>query len=124
MFRLAVTIFDYLKDIFVTKSGNLSLDDYSPYLVNKWLSFINPQVSEATNQINSKCYLENKELHYKITLNLFPKLKYVPKIEYIKKIKETVNETEDKQKVIQAVAFNMELSEKEASFLITELNCL
>lgn len=119
-----MTIFDYLKDIFVTKSGNLQLEDYSPYLVNRWLSFINPQVSEATNQINSKCYLENKELHYKIALNVFPKLKYVPKIEYVKKVKEKNSETDDTQKAIKAIAYNMEISEREASLLMNELNRL
>ena len=64
-----------------------------PFLVNRWLSFINPTVCSNINQINSKTLLEDKEMHYKMMLSLFPKMQYCPKINYIKKVKE--DETEE-----------------------------
>ena len=112
-----MTIFDYLKDIVVTKKGNLSLEQYVPYLINRWLSFINPDVGVAINQVNSKLLLEDKELHYKMLIALFPKMKYCPKINYVKKIKDDVK-TEQDQK-IKTLAQSFEISEREAADLIT-----
>jgi hypothetical protein len=107
-----VTIFDYIKDIAVTKRGNLPLNDYVPYLVNRWISFMNPTVCEFINgAINSSVLLENKELHYKTLICSFPKLKSLPRLNYIKKLKEDIQE-EDNQ--IKALAHNLEISEREA----------
>jgi hypothetical protein len=114
-----VTIFDYIKDITVTKRGDLPLDQYMPFLVNRWLSFINPTVCSNINQINSKTLLEDKEMHYKIILSLFPKMKYCPKINYIKKVKE--DETEEDVR-IKVIAQNYEISEREALFLLDSLS--
>jgi hypothetical protein len=111
-----VTIFDYLKDIIVTKKGDLPLDNYVPFLVNRWLSFINPEVCSAINQANSKTLLEDKSLHYKLMLSLFPKLKYVPKIQYIKKVKEDIDEEE--QRKVKLIAENFEISQREALELL------
>ena len=114
-----MTIFDYIKDITVTKRGDLPLDQYMPFLVNRWLSFINPTVCSNINQINSKTLLEDKEMHYKIMLSLFPKMKYCPKINYIKKVKE--DETEEDVR-IKIIAQNYEISEREALFLLDSLS--
>jgi hypothetical protein len=114
-----VTIFDYIKDITVTKRGDLPLDQYMPFLVNRWLSFINPTVCSNINQINSKTLLEDKEMHYKMMLSLFPKMKYCPKINYIKKVKE--DETEEDVR-IKVIAQNYEISEREALFLLDSLS--
>ena len=114
-----MTIFDYIKDITVTKRGDLPLDQYMPFLVNRWLSFINPTVCSNINQINSKTLLEDKEMHYKIMLSLFPKMKYCPKINYIKKVKE--DETEEDVR-IKVIAQNYEISEREALFLLDSLS--
>ena len=114
-----MTIFDYIKDITVTKRGDLPLDQYMPFLVNRWLSFINPTVCSNINQINSKTLLEDKEMHYKMMLSLFPKMKYCPKINYIKKVKE--DETEEDVR-IKVIAQNYEISEREALFLIDSLS--
>jgi len=111
-----VTIFDYLKDIVVTKKGDLPLDNYVPFLINRWISFINPDVCQAINQLNTKTLLEDKSLHYKLVLSLFPKLKYVPKIKYIKKVKET-KEEEDQR--ITILAENLEISKREAISLLS-----
>ena len=82
-----MTPFDYLKDIFVTKKGNLPLDNYTPFMINRWLSFVNPAVAETINQFNNQTLLENKEMHYKMMLTLFPKMSYAPRINYIKKLR-------------------------------------
>lgn len=116
-----ITIFDYLKDILVNKTGNLPLDNYVPYMINRWLSFINPQISHAINQANTKVLLEDKSQHYKLLLSLFPKLKYAPKIQYIKKSQE---EKEKDNKEIKFLASQLEVSEKEVSWLIKECSTL
>ena len=115
-----MTIFDYIKDIIVTKRGNLPIDQYVPFLVNRWLSFINPTVCEMINlNMNSKTLLENKELHYKTLIAIFPKLKYSPKINYVKKVKEKEQEEDIK---ISILAQNLEISKKEAAFLMSCLD--
>lgn len=114
-----MTIFDYLKDIIVTKKGDLVLDGYVPFLVNRWLSFINPTIGEAINGLNNKTLLEDKQIHYKTMITMFPKMKYIPKINYIKKVKETVEE-EDKR--IKVLAQGLEISEREALLLVNGLN--
>lgn len=104
-----MTIFDYLKDIVCDKKGNLSLEQYSPYLVNRWLSFINPLAVLAINEVNSQTLLEDKEIHYRAMVCMFPKLKYMPRINYIKKVKEN-EETENSNKLL---AESNELSQRE-----------
>ena len=110
-----MTIFDYLKDILVTKSGNLPLNDYVPFLVNRWLSFMNPTVCEFINNLNSKTLLEDKELHYRSLICALPKIKYLPKFNYIKKIKEKEQDLDIKIKIL---AQNLEISIREASMLV------
>lgn len=111
-----MTIFDYLKDIIVTKSGNLPLDGYVPFLVNRWLSFINPTVCEMMNNCaNNKILMENKDMHYKTMIALFPKMKHCPRINYIKKTKEEKQEEDFR---ISVLAQNLEISKREALFLI------
>jgi hypothetical protein len=112
-----VTIFDYIKDILVTKKGDLPLDNYVPFLVSRWLSFINPQVGEMINQLNTKTLLEDKSLHYKLMLSLFPKMKYAPKINYVKKLK---SEDIEPDKLVKALAQHIELSEREVLWLLRE----
>ena len=108
--KLSVTIFDYLKDILVDKKGNLPLDAYAPYLVTRWLSFLNPTVASFVNEVNTQVLLEDKELHYKTMITLFPKMKFAPKINYIKKTKE---EESEKDSRVSILANNYEISERE-----------
>lgn len=111
-----MTIFDYIKDIAVTKKGNLPLNEYVPFLVNRWISFMNPATCEYVNDIlNNQALIEDKELHYKMLLCTFPKLKSLPRLNYIKKIKEDKQEINVKIKIL---AQNLEISEREASAML------
>lgn len=115
-----MTIFDYIKDIVVTKRGDLPMDQYVPFLINRWLSFINPTVGETINgTLNTKTLIENKELHYKTAISLFPKMRYCPKINYIKKVKEKEQDIDAR---INILAQNLEISIREASFLVSCLD--
>lgn len=111
-----MTIFDYIKDIAVNKKGNLPLNDYVPFLVNRWISFMNPTTCEFVNSIlNNKVLLEDKELHYKALLCAFPKLRSLPRLNYIKKLKE---DKENADARIKILAQNLEISEREATILL------
>jgi hypothetical protein len=104
-----MTIFDYIGDIFCKKKGNLPLDEYIPFLINRWLSFSSDAASIAINETVNLLNID-KEYHYKLLVTLFPKCKYTPRINYIKKVKS--EETEDNKK-INMLATNMELSQRE-----------
>jgi hypothetical protein len=109
-----VTIFDYIKDITTYKKGNLPLEGYIPYLINRWLGFVSPQICGAINEsVNSLGNIE-KEHHYKLLLKLYPKSK-VPFIQYVKKVKEEKTEEDDK---VSFLASNMEMSEREVKQLL------
>ena len=69
--------------------------------------------------MNSKILLENKELHYKTVIALFPKMKYCPRINYIKKVKEEEEQDEDIR--ISILAQNLEISKREALLLVSGL---
>ena len=105
-----MTIFDYLKDIVTSKKGDIPLEGYAPFLVNRWLSFLTPSSCLAINEsVNSLGNLD-KDIHYKLLVSCFPKQKYMSKINYIKKIKP---EKEEKDEKIAILAKTMELSQKE-----------
>lgn len=111
-----MTIFDYITDIAVTKKGNLPLNDYVPFLVNRWISFMNPTVCEFINNIlNNQTLVEDKELHYKTLVCCFPKLKNLPRLSYIKKIKEQDQAADIRLSIL---AQNMEISKREALQLL------
>ena len=109
-----MTIFDYIKDITTYKKGNLPLDGYIPFLINRWLGFISPQICGAINESVNSLGNIDKELHYKLLLKLYPKSK-VPFIQYVKKVKEEKTEEDDK---VSLLASNMEMSEREVKQLL------
>ena len=109
-----MTIFDYIKDITTYKKGNLPLEGYIPYLINRWLAFVSPQICGAINESVNTLGNIDKEQHYKLLLRLYPKSK-VPFIKYIKKVKEEKTEEDDK---VTLLASNMEMSEREVKVLL------
>ena len=109
-----MTIFDYIKDITTYKKGNLPLEDYIPYLINRWLAFVSPQICNAINESVNALGNIDKDQHYKLLLKLYPKSK-VPFIKYIKKIKQEKTKEDDK---LTFLASNMEMSEREVKQLL------
>jgi hypothetical protein len=110
-----VTIFDYLGDILVKKKGTLPLDEYVPFLVNRWLAFSSPAAASAINESVNLLNVSDKNIHYKLLTSIFPKLKYMPRINYIKKVK--IEKTEEDSK-IKMLANNLELSQREIKQLL------
>jgi hypothetical protein len=110
-----VTIFDYLKDVVVFKKGSLPLDEYIPFLINRWLSFFTPQVCPAINESVNRLGSMDKEQHYRLLLRLFPKQKFMPRINYIKKVKHEKTKEDDR---IEHLSQNLELSQRETKLLL------
>lgn len=84
-------IFDYLRNILFVKKEYVAenveeIKKYNPYLINRWISMLDGESANIVNETtNKKNYLDNdKEMHYKMLLNVVPKKQY-KKIEYIKK---------------------------------------
>jgi hypothetical protein len=85
-------IFDYIKNVLFfkkpfEKENMEEIKQYNPFLVNRWISMNDGEsanlVNETTNKLN---YLGNdKEMHYKMLLNVLPQKKY-NRINYIKKV--------------------------------------
>ncbi len=109
-----MTIFDYIGDILSKKKGNLLLDEYIPFLVTRWLSFLSPQSSYALNDSVNLLGNLDKNFHYKILVTLYPKIKYTPRIQYVKKVKKEKEESKD----ISILASNLELSQRETQQLL------
>jgi hypothetical protein len=110
-----MTIFDYLKDIVSFKKGDLSLEGYVPFLINRWLSFLSPSSCFAINESVNSLGNIDKDIHYKLLISCFPKQKYMSKINYIKKVK---IDKEDQDNKISILAKTMELSQKEIQQMV------
>lgn len=104
-------LFEYLKAITVSKTRDLPLDDYIPYLINRWLSFGVESVTPALNETVNSLGNIDKEKHFMLLLSLFPKYKRLPRFTYIKKKKKVPDkEGEDN---IKMLATSLEMSQKE-----------
>ena len=115
------TIFDFLEDILVKKTGEMPLDQYVPYIVTRWLSFVDPTVAEFVNSANKQVLLENKEMHYKMMLSMFPKMRRLPRLSYVKKAKE---EKKEEDNTVTLLAAKHELSEREVEQMLGFLDGL
>lgn len=107
-------LFDYLKDIFCLKKGNLPLDDYIPFLINRWISFVGNSavsINETVNQLGGL----DKSFHYKLLLRCYPKQKRQPFIKYVKKVKEEKTKEDEN---LTLLASNMEMSTREIKVLL------
>lgn len=84
-------IFDHINNILFFKTPNKEYNiekftKYNPFLINRWISMYDGESAEIINQTtNKKNYFDNdKEMQYKMLLNIVPKKGY-RKIDYIKK---------------------------------------
>jgi hypothetical protein len=115
--------FNFLKDLLFTKRKS-SLDDIeqhliSPYLLNNWISGYNPDIIELLNETANKysqVFSSDKEKLYNFYYNIIPKLKY-SHLKYPKS-KKTVNLDDKKDKVIEFLSENLEMSIREVNYLI------
>ena len=86
-----MNIFDIIDGIAFSKKQNLLEQDielkYSPYMVNRWLSMLDPSAAKIINETLNKTYnVFSQPLDsYKFLVNVLPKYKR-QKIQYIKKI--------------------------------------
>ena len=106
-------LFEYLKDIFLYKKGNLPLDDYIPFLINRWISFVGNSALSLNDTVNRLTCLDRSQ-HYKLLLKCYPKQKKQPFISYIKKVKEDKEDNNN----INLLARNMEMSQREIKLLL------
>jgi aspartyl aminopeptidase len=107
-------LFEYLKDIFIRKKGTLPLDDYIPFLINRWISFVGNSAISINESVNKLSNLD-KQQHYKLLISCIPKQKQQPFIKYIKRVKEEKTKEDDK---VSLLASNMEMSEREVKQLL------
>ena len=108
-------LFEYLKAITCTKKDNLPLEEYVPYLINRWLTFGITGSTTALNETVNCLGNLDKSLHFKLLLSLFPKHNRFPKFQYNKQIKKE-NITDDTD--IKLLSQSLELSTKEINELI------
>jgi len=116
-------IFEYLKAILVNKNDKLQLDAYYPFLISRWLSFSSTGATKALNCTVNQLGNLDKEVHYKLLLQIFPKQKYFSKINYIKKVKK--EEKDDAEiKDLEKLAKYMEVSTREVRLMLSLKNNL
>jgi hypothetical protein len=110
-----MTIFDFISNILFTKNkDNIDLDDeseFTPFIVNRWLSMYSPHIVNICNYINKyQGIFDNKQDLYKLFFGIFPR---VPskKITYFKRIKETKDQSNND--TLKLMAKTRELSLRE-----------
>ena len=118
--------FDILRALLFTKKKEEKLDTdslqaFTPFMVNRWLSFYDRSKAVFVNEtLNKFCGLfEDKENLYELYNNLIPRSSF-KKINYIKKLKEEKTEDED----ISVIAKNNMLSKREVLMYVDLQNSL
>ena len=115
------TIFNQLKDVIETKSGNLlddfdTFQDFQPYLICRWISMHNPQFAVLLNETTNQLYpgITTKEQWYQLLISIIPKDKY-RYIRYIKKVKKEKDKDED---IINSLANILQTSSREVKMFL------
>ncbi len=118
--------FDILKALLFTKKREDKLDTdslqaFTPFMVNRWLSFYDRSKAVFVNEtLNKFCSLfEDKESLYELYNNLIPRSNF-KKINYVKKLKEEKTEDEN----ITVIARNNMLSKREVLMYVDLRNSL
>lgn len=110
-----MNIFDFISSILFKKQKNClnTVDEennFSPFMLNRWLSMYSPLVAVHCNIINRYLGIfENKKELYNFFLAVMPQVTS-KRINYIKKHKEEKNDTNSD---IEKVAYSLELSQRE-----------
>ena len=117
-----MNFFDLLRKLIFSKKtiaedlGSEGLQQFTPYMINRWLSFYGATqavfVNETLNRFTS--LLDDKSEMYKLYYNLIPTCRY-KKIEYVKKKKEK----EEKENAdIPIIARNQMISQREVNLYL------
>lgn len=114
------SIFDVLKDITHLKPTYqlTPSDEFAPYMVQRWLSFIHPTFCNLINSVyNDKinAFSDNQQL-YDFLKCIIPK-KTINKINYIKKAKNV--EDSKHEGIIEELANSLELPKREVRTMIS-----
>ena len=121
-----MNFFDILKALLFDKKKEErpdadTLQSFTPYMVNRWLSFYDKTkavfVNETLNKFSS--IFDNKEDQYELYSNLIPRSKF-KRISYIKKKKEVTEEDEN----IGVISKNNMLSKREVQMYVDLYNSL
>jgi hypothetical protein len=119
-----MTIFDFISGIIFTKKKDLfkAVDEeleFSPYLINRWISMYSPQTALLCNTINKYLGIfDNKSDLYSLFFCLFPQLPF-KKIQYFKKVKQEAHKIDD---MLVKIASSKELSLREIKLYYSMLN--
>ena len=115
-----MTFFNTLNDILFYKKGNQlsnvdNYNDFSPFLVNRWVSMYSPNMCNIVNDTMNRYHslFDDKRQMYRLYLNLLPRVssKYIRYIKKKKVDKDKVD-TEEEERV-SALAKGLELSKRE-----------
>jgi hypothetical protein len=117
-----MTIFDFISDILFTKKKSLTSieeeGEFSPFLVNRWISMYSPANANMCNKLNKYLGIfESKKDLYNLFFASFSKLPY-KKITYFKRKKAEKDEKIDN---IELLAKAKELSQREIKEYIETL---
>ena len=118
-----MNFFDILRILFFKKHNsvdNVNCDDlqsFTPFMINRWLSFYDNQraifVNETLNKFSG--LYDDKSDSFKFYSNLIPTLKF-KKINYVKKNKDKTTDKEDNKPAI--IARNNLISTREVEMYI------
>lgn len=121
-----MTLFDILR-IIVSRKGNreelkLLVETksipYSPFMINRWLSFLNPTVAQYINTFCNKRSYDSPVEHLLEIYALLPQSSMpssMPRLQYIKKIK---GEDEKEDPKVDLLSKSLEISKKEAKKIL------
>ncbi len=121
-----INIFTILNDIITDKKGDLLAnvedeDQFSPYLVSRWLSMYSPEYAEILNRTSNKYYsvFDSKKSWYEFLIRIIPKGSR-GRIVYIKK--EKPKQIDNYDDVIKFLAKQLELSQREVENYVNQSN--
>lgn len=111
-----MNIFDLFKELFFKSSSvdcrtSEGLQMFSPYMINRWLSFYGkPQAQFVNDTLNKYSnVLDEKVQQYNMYYHLIPKMKF-KRISYVKKSK---SNDDEKVEHLNLLASNLNISTRE-----------
>lgn len=118
-------IFDQLNDLLFTKErkcmDNVDHEsDYSPYMINRWISMYSPELAHVINNTVNWTYqvFETKSEHYNFLHTVIPRVNR-KRINYIKKTKRDKESKPEHD--VSMLAKSMELSQREIQTMLDML---